>query len=364
MKVALANYFHPFSGIGKYAFLLFDKYKSQKKQVDMFYFETRHNRIGDKRGIIKIKKNTPFVELNKAVLPYFYFPKKIPEGYDVYHAANQYLSRLALYRRPCVVTHHDIRPMVFPHDIKMRAVGIALKYLLKSYKKAAKIIAITKEAKESLVDLKIIPEEKIEVIYHGYNKNLYKPIKKPIARKKLSLPQDAKIVLNIGTEDPMRRIPLILEAMQKIQKNDENVLLIRVGGSIASGGYWQTSDKLKKQINMKQFRNVPEEDMPLIYNSADVFVGPQIYDEGFSYPVVEAMACGIPIMTSNIKTFEKWGINIPGSPEEFAEVLENVLNNRLLQNRLSKKSLEGAREFSLEKEARCTYKIYEEMCKS
>ena len=168
MKVALANYFHPFSGIGKYPFNLLKVYRKQKKQVDMVYFETRHNRIPDYKGIIKVKGDTPFFEINKAVLPYFYFPKQLPDGYDVYHAGNQYLARIALYRKPCVITHHDIRPMVLAHDMKMRLIGFTLKYLLKFYRKAAKIIAISNEAKQSLLDLNIVPEEKIKVIYHVY----------------------------------------------------------------------------------------------------------------------------------------------------------------------------------------------------
>lgn len=363
MKVALINYFHPFSGIGKYPFNLLHFYRKERKKVDMIYFESRHNKIPDQHGVIKIKRDTPSIELNKSILPYFYFPKKIPDGYDVYHATNQYLSRVTLYKRPCVITHHDIRPIAFPHDIKMRAIGIILKQLLKFYRKTDKIIAITNEAKEALLKMKIVPEEKIKVIYHGYNAEIYKPIKKSTARGKLGLPQDAKIVLHVGTEDPMRRVSLILETMKEMQKIDPNVLFIRVGGSVFSGGYWKTKEQLKRQINMKQFKNVPEEEMPLIYNSADLFLAPQVYDEGFFYPAVEAMACGTPIATSNMKIFEQWGMVIPNDPKELAEMILKTLNNKSLRNKLSKKALKGAKNFSMKKEAKSTYAVYEEVCK-
>ena len=77
MKVALACYFHPFSGIGKYPFNLFNVFRRQKKAVDMIYLETKHNRIEDRPGILKVKKDMKFIEINKTLLPYFYFRNQV-----------------------------------------------------------------------------------------------------------------------------------------------------------------------------------------------------------------------------------------------------------------------------------------------
>lgn len=363
MKIALVNYMHPFSGIGKYCFNIFKTLRKERKQIDMVYLETRHNKTPSLPGMIKIKKDTPFFELNKTILPYFYFPRKIPKGYDVYHASSQYLAQVAHFRKPCVITHHDIRPILIAHDMKMRAIGMTLKYLLKSYREAEKIITISDRGKEILSSLKIIPDDKIKVIYHGFDQNIYRPISKSVARKRLGLPQDAKIVLNIGTEEPMKKISLLFEAMKKVQKTEENVVLVRVGGAVESGGYWKASGNLKKQIEIKHFKNIPEELMPYVYSSADVFVSPNAYDEGFNYPPLEAMACGVPIMTSNMKIYEKWGLTIPDSSKELSEMILDVLTNKTLASRLSRKSLKGSKEFSLEKEAKSTYEVYEEVCK-
>jgi len=363
MRIALVNYMHPFSGIGKYSFNIFKALRKKRKQIDMLYLETRHNKLPNSPGIMKIKMDTPFFELNKTILPYFYFPRKIPEGYDVYHASNQFLAQVADFRRPCVITHHDIRPMLIAHDIKMRAVGIALKYLLKSYKNAEKIITVSDRGKEILSGLKIIPDEKIRAIYHGVDPKIYRPIRKSVARKRLGLPQDAKIVLNIGAEEPMKKVSLILEAMKNVQQIDSNVILTRVGGAVESGGYWKTGHSLKKKLEIKHFKNVPEELMAYIYSSADVFLSPNVYDEGFNYPPLEAMACGVPIMTSNMKVFEKWGLTIPDSPKELSEMILSILNSRTLSRKLSMRSLRGSREFSLEREVKSTYEVYEEICR-
>ncbi len=362
MKIALVNNSHPFSGMGKYAFNLLNSYMRQKKSVEMFYLETPDNKIKSLNGVNKIQRNLGSIELNKTLLPYFIFPKKIPEGYNVYHATNQFLARLALYKPRCVITHHDIRPIILSHDLKMWMVGRVLRYLLKSYKKAHKIIAIADVIKEDLLKLKIIPEEKITIVYHGYDKGLYKPMSKKSARKKLGLPQDIKILLNVGAEEPIKNIPLLLEATRIIQKV-EKVLLVRVGGGITSGGYWKTSESLKTGIDIKEFKNVSEKDMPLIYNAADVFIAPYTYDEGFMFPPLESMACGVPTVLSNLKTFEQGSIRAPNDPQGLAEVVLKILNNSLLHRKLSRKALKMAERFSMETHLKNTYRVYEEVSK-
>ena len=361
VKVALVNYMHPYSGIGKYSFNLFRTFRKQRKNVRMYYLETRHNKLPGQPGITKIRKDTPFFELNKTVIPYFYFPTKIPDGCDVYHGTSQFLAKLAHYRKPTVITHHDIRPILIAHDLKMRAVGMAVKHLLNFYKEADKIITVSERGKEILSGLKIVPDDKIVPINHGFDPKIYRPIPKSLARRKLGLPQDARIILNIGAEEPMKKVPLVMESVRRVQKVEPNLLFVRVGGGVQSGGYWKAREDLKKKLRIKHFRNVPETEMPYIYSSADVFISPNVYDEGFNYPPLEAMACGVPIMTSNMKIFEKWGLQIPSNPRDLAESILKVINNKSLSRRLSKKSLKGSKEFSLEKEARATYRVYEEV---
>jgi glycosyltransferase involved in cell wall biosynthesis len=161
----------------------------------------------------------------------------------------------------------------------------------------------------------------------------------------------------------MKKVSLILEAMKRVQQSDSNVILTRVGGAVESGGYWKTGHDLKKQLEIKHFKNVPEGLMPCIYSAADVFLSPNVYDEGFNYPPLEAMACGVPIMTSNMKVFEKWGLTIPDSPKELSEMILSILNSRTLSRKLSMRSLRGSREFSLEREVKSTYEVYEEICR-
>lgn len=361
-KIALVNNAHPFSGMGKYAFNLFENYRKQNKNVKMFYLETKTNKIGNKKGVMKIRKDLHFIQLNKTVLTYYWFPKKIPAGFNLYHATNQFLAKLAKYRRPCIITHMDMRPIILPTDISMRLTGLALKQLLGYYKYADKIIALDEIVKDQLIERKIVPEEKVNVIYPGFNPEVYKPVKKTVARRRLGLSMDKKIVINVGSEEPIKNIPLVLEVSKRLQEEIKNLMLIRIGGSKHSGSYWKISQKLKKEVNLREYSSVPEEEMCYFYSAADVCITPVSYSEGFMFPPLEAMACGTPSIVSSVlaKAFGDGSLVVKELKVKlWKDAVYAVLTDKKLAKKLSRKGLKCAKKFTLEKSLKATWRIYE-----
>ncbi|MBI2542866.1 MAG: glycosyltransferase family 4 protein [Candidatus Aenigmarchaeota archaeon] len=363
MKVALVNNHHPFSGAGKYAFNLLTNFRKFNKNVKMFYLETDSNKIEEISGVEKIKKNLGFTELNKSLLPYFWFTRKIPDGFDVYHATNQFLSKLAKYHKNCVITHMDIRPIAYPYDFRMKMVGVMLKHLLKYYKYAAKILALSEVVKNELLEMGVVEEYVVDVVYPGYDPKVYKPFPKSKARKKLNLPQDAKIVINVGSEEPVKNIPMLINAVDQLQSGIPEIMLVRIGGSKESGKYWEKEIDAKNRINIMELQKIPESEMHLYYNAADVCVTPVLYGEGFLFPPLEAMACGTPsIVSDELKVFEKGSLVVPkDSIEELKDAIYKVLTKNSLSKQLSKKGLRDAKNFTLEKNVKNTYKAYEEI---
>ncbi len=363
MKVALVNNYHPFSGAGKYAFNLLTNFRKFDKNVKMFYLETKDNKIGNVNGVQKIQKDLFFTEINKSILPYFWFTQNVPSGFDIYHATNQFLARVAKYHKNSIITHMDIRPIAFPYDFRMRLVGVMLKRLMKYYKHAAKILALSQVVKDEIVEMKIVEEDKVDVVYPGYDPKTYKPISKIKARQKLGLPQNAKIVINVGSEEPVKNIPMLMNAISEIQKDLPEIMLVRIGGSKESGKYWKEESDTRDKINVRQFQKIPESEMHLYYNAADVCVTPVLYGEGFLFPPLEAMACGVPsIVSDELKVFEKGSIVVGKNDEkELKESIHDVLTNRLLSKKLSRKGLVEAKNFTLEKNVQKTYKAYEEV---
>jgi len=122
---------------------------------------------------------------------------------------------------------------------------------------------------------------------------------------------------------------------------------------------------LKKDVIFTGY--VPDEDLVKIYNAADLFVFPSIY-EGFGLPPLEAMACGCPVITSNTSSLPEVvgdaGVMVdPYDDKTLADEMHRILSNNGFKTELSKKSLERAELFSWRQTAKETWKVYEEVSK-
>lgn len=357
MKTALINNLHPYIGVGKYSFDLFERLYSQGRDVEMVYCDLQSRPLDYEHPGVKtirfIKRQFPYKTL---LTSHFYFPQRIPKGYDLYHVCSFYLYKVAKLRKPCIITHFDLAPRLYPTKYPWWY-RISAARLLSYYKDAAKIIAIAPEAKEELIRSGIAPAEKIESIYIGYNEEVYKPMPMAEARAKLGLPQEDKIVIHVGTEDPRKNIPTLLKAMHRLQERLPGVTMIRLGPTNpAHAG-------LKAGLNLKEYQNIPERQMPLYYNAADLFVFPSIYEGGIAYPPMEAMACGIPtIITDALIVFKDGGIVVPSDDiEAIASSMHMVLTNPEKQRNLSQAALKEATRHTLTLAANKVYRVYEEV---
>lgn len=226
------------------------------------------------------------------------------------------------------------------------------------------ILGISELSKKEIVELFKISPEKVKVTYLACGPE-YKVIEDPQQieniKKKYSLPE--KFIIHVGTLEPRKNIPNLISAFGILKKNNlfEHKLAI-VGGR---GWYYEkifekvTELKLEKEVIFTGF--VPEKDLPLLYNAADVFVFPSIY-EAFSMPILEAMACGCPVICSRAASLPEIGGEAavyfnPQNPEEIAAAILKVVSNENLKKELSLKGLAQAQKFSWEKAAAETLKV-------
>lgn len=358
MKVAIITPAHPYSGIGKYAFNLFERLYRQDRDIYMLYCETPSASLECDHDRIKVlKQRFPWPFKGRNLLPqYYYFPSRIPRQYDIYHVTVGGLSRVAKFRSPTVITHMDIAPLLFPKMYPL-LFRIWCKLVLRHYKNAQKIIAISEKSRDELLSLGIVPEERIKVVHLGYDEELYQPMPKQEARRRLGFLQEGKIILNVGTEDVRKDIPALLKAVYNLQQTMSDLILLRVGETD------RANEELKKQIMIKQYQDIPEAQMPLFYNSADVFAFPSIYEGGIAYPPMEAMACGIPtIVTSALKLFQDGCAMVPAQDADALTVtMREVLTSPERCAQLSSAALKEAQKYTLSREADETYKVYEEV---
>lgn len=189
-------------------------------------------------------------------------------------------------------------------------------------------------------------------------------MKKTIARKRLGLSMNKKIVINVGSEEPIKNVPLVLKVIEELQREIRDLMLIRIGGSKQSGSYWKVSQKLKKQVNLREYSSVPEKDMCYFYSAADVCITPVSYSEGFMFPPLEAMACGTPSIVSSVlsKAFGDGSLVVKKlETNPWKEAVRAVLTDKNLEKKLRKRGLNCAKRFTLEKNLRATWRVYEEI---
>ncbi len=200
------------------------------------------------------------------------------------------------------LTVHDLSPQILPeyYNIKARIWHWFIN-IPKLIKTSSKIIAISEFTKQSLIEKLHVPADKIIVAPLGVDHENYHPglsvDKLRDVRNRYSLPGD--YVLFVGTIEPRKNIAKLIEAFEQV---DEPISLI-IAGKLG----WKY-DAILKQIARSPKRRfirllgyVPEEDKPYIMRLARVFAWPSLY-EGFGLPVLEAMAVGTPVLTSNVSS--------------------------------------------------------------
>ena len=265
--------------------------------------------------------------------------------------------------RNTVVTVYDLVPLVLPdREVMLRFKSIdkfTYNLILKAIKRADKIIAISNNTKKDIVRFLHVPEEKVAVIHAGVDHEKF---------KKLAIEKNEKKILFVGSEMPRKNLPTLIKAFCKLKKKLPGMRLIKVGEAQWQRGRLELLnlvESLNLQKDVKFMDSVPEADLPIIYNSSDLFVFPSLY-EGFGLPALEAMACGTPVISSNASSLPEVvgdaGVLVdPLDVDVLAEMMLEVLTNEGLREELIRRGLKRAKMFTWNHCAEETVRVYEEV---
>jgi len=291
---------------------------------------------------------------------------------DVAHFTN--FTAFPIRGAKTVLTVHDLAFLRFPRTIELKNY-ITLKACLRfSLDIADRIIVPSFSTKKDIVDFYKYPEEKIVVIPLGVNHDIYRPIADIHSlnafKQKHSL---GRYILFLGTLEPRKNAARLLDAYSILCKKmgvEQTPDLIFGGGR----GWKNKAFEVKYQNLDKPIRNkirflgyLPQEELPFLYSGADVFVFPSLW-EGFGLPPLEAMACGTPVVTSNVSSLpEVVGdaaiLVDPNSAEEIADAIYQILIDEHLALSLRSAGLTQATKFTWSNTALQTYKVYESTVK-
>jgi len=296
-------------------------------------------------------------------------------GIDIFFMPN--INFIALSKKTkLILTIHDLSYEIFPRTFSLkRRLWHHIINPRKLCNLANQLIAVSKSTKNDVISYWGIPEEKIKVIYNGISadfeqldRNNPKLIE---VKEKYHLPFN--FIFYLGTVEPRKNISAIVKAYDHLRES-KNPQLDKYKLVIAGGKGWKTKNILSVMRNAKFTQDIiftsciTNEDKAAVYTLASLFVYPSFF-EGFGIPVLEAMRCGVPAITSSASSLPEvvgeGAIMIdPDKPDELYSVMKEVLLNRDFYANLQQQALKQAIRFNWRSSARELLNIFEKTLKN
>lgn len=296
----------------------------------------------------------------------YYIPSNVKMKHsDIYHVPQNGIGLSEWVDCKKIVTIHDLIPYIMPETVGNG-------YLLKFLNQIPQVIGISDAiitvsdcSKRDILKFFPIDESKIFVIPLAADES-FKPLDKEKCRSKLKSKYNINkpYILNVGGFSPRKNVAALINSFSKIiKKLPKEYVLVLVGEYSAEGGDLL---KLIKTLNIEDkvilTGKVPETDLPLLYNGCELFVYPSLY-EGFGLPPLEAMSCGVPVITSLTSSIPE----VTGDScllidtydtTKLPEAMEKVLSDENFSTKLCEKELLRASHFSWKKTADATINVY------
>ena len=282
-------------------------------------------------------------------------------------AAFYYLKKKKL---PFVVTYHGDGQENYGNILRRFIVSFHNRFIIK--KLLGKANTIISPSEEYINESRFLREfrDKITVIPNGVKvEDLEINISKEEIRKKLDLPKNAKIILFVGSLIPYKGPEVLVKAMQEVLKNIPQALLIMLGEGMMKDELKKLAKDLGIEENIIFAGFVGGQKKSMYYNCADVFCLPSTLNtEVFPIVLLEASAAGLPIIVSDLKTFDciiehnyNGFVTVKNNVSDLSKSIIKILNDENLRNNIGKNAKIKIKNFSWENIAKITETVYEEL---
>ncbi len=361
------------SGIGKYVLELV-KALAQKDAENKYYlYEYNHTKViypVEKENFsYVVPKFSTKVRSMRIFLEQFLFSWYIKkQELDVFHGPSFMLPVFKPKGTKCIITVHDLTFLRYPESFTFETKIYYKLFFKRSIDNADMIIADSEATKDDLMLYFHVPKNKIKVVYLGVDKAFTQIVDKSSVeevQKKYTLPK--KFFLFTGLLSPRKNIEGALRAFNSLRADVyKDYHFVIVGGK---GWLYESIFRFVQEHNLKERVHftgyIDAADLPVLYTLAEALVFPSFY-EGFGLPILEAMACGCPVITSNVSSMPEVAGDAallidPKNTQEIADAMEKMVSGKKLRKQLVEKGYEQAKKFTWEKTAEETLALYKQV---
>ena len=277
----------------------------------------------------------------------------------------------ALTANQIVGTIHGLSEFVLPHPyaVKYNMMHLKKMCLRLLVKRVTALIALSNAEKENITRYLKVPGWKIYVAYHGIDHERFKPLKNlPEIRRylkdKYEIPNS--YILHVSSGHPKKNIPTILQALYELKKKGLFYKLVIAGPSSSN---LERLTNFVKNLNLENLvtllGHISDEDLRKLYSCAELFIFPSLL-ESFGFPPLEAAACGVPVIASNVYSMpEILGRSAilvnPLDKKALVNAIHDVLTDPSLKRKMAKNGLRVAKEFTWERCATEHLRIYKKV---
>ena len=288
---------------------------------------------------------------------------------DIYHSPDFTLPP-TLRNIPTLLTVHDLSFLRTPESAAPGLRGYLEVAVKRSVKLATHVLADSQSTKDDLIELYATPEDKITVLYAGVS-SAFRPVTD--SNKLMKVREHYKLggkpfVLSVGTLQPRKNHVTLIKAFEQALSDSEYNLVL-------AGGQGWSYEEVHELVRSRALQHrvlfpgfVADEDLSALYSSADVMTFPSLY-EGFGLPVLEAMACGVPVLASNTSCLPEVAggaavfVN-PRNVEAMSDALLKLVSNVDLRKTLREKGFERVEQFRWQSSAVKLLEVYRDLAQS
>lgn len=307
----------------------------------------------------KARWNIPIYSLREQVLLSSEMMSSSP---DVLHYPS--FNMPVFNSRPVVVTIHDLIYYLYPAACPNRLAYIYARFMFRKVVGAAtRIITVSEYSKNDIVKHLGVAPEKITVVYNGVS-DVYKPITDSsvidaVLRKHGIT---GEYIFYVGSHHPRKNLKRLIHAYAELRNRDRSLLVLTGEIEERRKDLYRTVDELGLNGRVLFIGRVGEQDLPALYSMAKVFVLPSFY-EGFGLPLVEAFACGAPVVTSNVTSLPEVAgdaalIIDPVDTNALTKAIDSILESKDLCDDLREKGFKRAAMFNWADAAAKTHGVY------